>query len=326
MKKITILKTFLLMLFMISCDSNEISLNTENHFITNNYNPDVIAKNKIKVRECVEIISNVDEKLNKIESEYDVDIKKVIEKHFFDENGYCYLKVKPRYLSYEVDTTGFSKISDPIEKFNAFIPKESPVHSGLNDSTYYFFDDKKRLLEEIESTPKSAKRQWRTSVKFKYDNNNNLIERCVDSKDFPINCYYFKYKFNSSDNSVVVYDSCFFSYDNEPRKSQTLASYDKNKKVNFDGGYFYEFDKNNRLKKSYDKYADNKTEFNEYTYNEEGNLIFIQENRENSRHTIRFQYDENKLLIQKIITDEYYNSKDKKVKKSNKKIFKYEYK
>jgi hypothetical protein len=328
MKTTTTLFIFFLMLFMLSCNSNDISIITENHFINNNYDPVIIAENKVKIRESIEILDIKDENIKKLESKYDSDIKKVIEQHFFDENGYCYLKVIPRYLSYKLDTTGISKISDPIEKFAAYVSKESPVHSGLNDSIFYFFDDKKRLIEEIESTPKSAKRQWRTSIKYKYDNNNNLLERCVDSKDFPINCNYFKYKFNSSDNTVVVIDSCFASYENKPRVEKTVSFYNKNKKVNYDGRYFYEYDKKSRIRKKYDKFEVNKSQSCDYTYNANGNLVIVTDKSQKNNHfTIRNHYNENKLLIQQIRSSENdYKFSIKNGKSSNTKIIKYEYK
>lgn len=276
-----------------SCGQQKQTFDITNHFLEEEYSPELNVKNNIQMRKCYEI-----ETYENKTSE-----RKLRDILYFNSKGLCTLKVKPRYLFIKTDNTGLNS-------------RESNVSTGLNDSTFYVFDDKNRLINKIESFPRDATRQWRSSLDLTYDNNNNIIKRCVTSNESANMCTFIKYKYDSEQNVQVATDSSFEIRNEKPYTNSRKYLYNKNKQMIFDGMAYYEYTSLGQLKRKYKKSDDKIHTSTEYLYNDFGNIILRKSNVSQWKYQKNYMYNNNNLIIE---------TQDKDISKNKITIKKYYY-
>lgn len=279
-----------LMLVIAGC--SEVSEPTYNkkHYESENYNPEVIRKNKISVRRSYEVYSSnetVERKLKSIS--------------FFNENGQCTLKVSPRYFLKEPDANE-EEIKDFDKAFNKLMASmNTNIPTGLSDSVFYLFDEQKRLVSEITITPRDVSRQWKQEIKIEYDKFNNVITRCVLADDFENHCNYSLITYDKNGRIITKKDSTP-GFVLESRKSNVVLcsyKYDNKGNIVYDGKRNFEYYEGGKISKENEINMEGSTEREvEYTYDKEDYLVAKKSRNHKFIFYSYYLYDERNLLIQ----------------------------
>ena len=247
----------------------------------------------------------------------------------FNNKGLLIKTINPGYI-----TAPFPKSSSEgfsIDEINYYLSmNETNIPNGKVDTTYFDYDENQNLL--------STKNEF--LITYKYDTNNNEIEKCVSSEYNETVCNFKRYVYDENQRIKYCIDSSGVRASRDGRKynlptKKSIFKYDKNGKVIFDGEYNRVFNENGMLISISKFDSDNKSIINKYeftydTYNRKVSETFTQQvssswdpktnitsNRKTSSIRKYFYYDAKGLLKQEKTLD----NKDKLISLVN-----YEYK
>ncbi len=293
--------------FFASCTAKVNSKYTIDHFDEQDYNPEMIKKNKVISRSLFEIIY--------LNDSYTT--KKLKSISYFNDEGFCSLKVIPQYYKVKVDTSEFDKLS-ALEKLFRAREVEGNIPNGLFDSTFYLFNEKGQLIKIDENKTNSLINSYTySSIELKYDKSNKLISLCTGSGNSEILCTYTRYNYDKNGKVESLIDSfaevSFLR--NNPGARLRKFLYDVNGNVEFDGFNHYLYDDHNRISKKYiisdsvnienmvENLYDSKGNCVKRNYIDAGNIDYDDLNKKRIFHydtiSVYKIYNEENLLIEK---------------------------
>lgn len=256
--------------------------------------------------------------------------KRISNRKLYDKEGLLIKTIIPGYISKpRPDRTDDMSLSYYTYYFFGDM-NGTDIPNGKADTTYYKYNEKGNLLST----------QNDFLITYKYDNNNNEIEKCFSEEYTETVCNYKRYEYDENQRVKCCIDSSGARASSDGRKfeipvKKSCFKYDKNGKVIFDGEYNRIFNEKGLLIDITKFASDNKNiiEKYEYTYDSNNRKVtetFTQEvssiwnpktnitsNRKTASIRKYFYYDAKGLLIQEKTLD----NKDKLISLIN-----YEYK
>lgn len=196
----------------------------------------------------------------------------------YDKNGFLTKTIAPEYVNKPISKSITDAMS--LESFENYLCSDvgaTNIPNGRSVTTSFNYDEEGNLL--------STQNEYLTT--YKYDNNNNEIEKCI-SQDFSETvCHYKRYEYDENKRVKCCIDSLGAMSSSNGRKTViptkiSYFKYDKNGRVIFDG------------------------EFNR-KFNEKGLLINISKSDTDSKRIIEkyeYAYDASNRKVSEIFTQE----------------------
>ena len=243
----------------------------------------------------------------------------------YDKKGNLIKTISPGYITKPWPKSSPEGLSmDAISYYSTI--SETNIPNGKVDTTYFDYDDNGNLL--------SSKNEF--LLTYKYDLNNNEIEKCVSSEYTETVCNFKRFVYDENQRIKYSIDSSGARASRDGRKydlttKKSFFKYDKNGNVVFDGEYnrifnqkgllvkVYKFnnDNNNYVENIYELKYDNKNVKIVEKYTSQLPVDQFKKNTSIYSKKKYFYYDTKGLLIQ----EKTLNNKDKLVS-----LIKYEYK
>jgi len=210
--------------------------------------------------------------------------KRISTSKLYNKKGYLIKTISPGYISKPWPKSGPEGLSIDAINYNSII-SETNIPNGKVDTTYFDYDDKGNLL--------STKNEF--LITYKYDINNNEIEKCVSSEYTETVCNFKRFVYDENQRIKYSIDSSGVRASRDGRKydlptKKSFFKYDKNGRVIFDGEY-------NRV------------------FNEKGLLISISKFSSDNKNIIEkyeFTYDTNNRKVTETFTQEVSSNWDPK--------------
>lgn len=328
---------FAIPFFLFSC--NEKKRNSSPDDIWMDYvTPQLISQLKIKSRIKTEINTDLSIPTVVFSEGKALSPNKIRSIEYYNSKGLRVLEVIPSYKMVPNDTTRYSHLSE-FEKLWRSIPNEveSNEPTGFFDSAFYFYDENDRLIKtEQHKSNQFGVNYIEFIVNYTYDNNDNIIQKCVTSENTNDLCSYTIFKYNNNGQIISEVDS--FSLDiqrpDRPNKSQVREyKYNSQGLVSSINETNFIYNEKKLLVEKNKTSGDVKIDIEYYTYDSNGNCVKIQhvksalstfDPKTNLTTVQKFdtsllhrQYDKNNLIIESI--DKY------SLMNKNYKLYKYEY-
>ncbi len=300
-----------LLIFIISivCFSCKEKLRFKRKCSFDNINFETIKKNKVKMQKEFRV------SLNSIGG---ANWKRLETVKVFNEHGLCIMEVNPHYKSLEIDPVEIRKKN--LSLLDALSNNKTNIYLGINDSTFYEYDNKNNKIKEVKRTYNDEGIMFNDEIiTHKYDNNGNEVEFCLTSEMSETMCKYFAYKYIDGNRIAKSYDSI-----NSPINGRFIVNsykyeYDAEGNVISDGVFKYKFRDEKLLS------IKSGLLYDVFEYSKNGNLLAditycdvhsdqLTKNDKPCTYFI-YQYNDNGLVNEKK------NLQDNKVKE----VFKYEY-
>jgi hypothetical protein len=249
----------------------------------------------------------------------------------YDKNGFLTKTIEPEYVSKTISKSITDAMSlESLENYLCSDVGDTNVPNGRAETTAFKYDEEGNL----------SSTQNEYLITYKYDKNNNEIEKCISQEYSETVCHYKRYEYDENKRVKCCIDSSGAMSSSNGRKTviptkKSYFKYDKNGRVIFDGEYSRKFNEKGLLININKFDTDNKSIIEKYEYaydasNRKVSEIFTQEDTsisyiKTSVSSIRkpmirktyFYYDAKGFLIQ----EKTLNNKDKLVSLIN-----YEYK
>lgn len=328
----------LVLLSFGSCKRDFPCSNMEEHFKEYYYSPEAIRKSKIISRTKIEISSGGTE--SRIITLYSkgraISPNKVRAIDYFNELGYLTLSVIPKYESQKADTVGFSKLN-AMEKF--LFPKwvETNMPTGINDSIFFNYDTKNRLIKKVYRKQTLFGISYAAIINtYEYDDKNNLVKSCESSDNSPTSCWIKSYEYDNVGRITTEIKETPEDIQRLrpgiPTQVKVKYSYYPDGKLKSKGSdnYLYE---NEKLREVNSFVNNAKENITKYQYDKDGYLVkveyimamAIETNRLTGTNIVtnydtsivQFNYDERKLIIERWYKESIGKSKDNLLFKFN---------
>ena len=249
----------------------------------------------------------------------------------YDKNGFLTKTIAPEYVNKPISKSITDAMS--LESFENYLCSDvgdTNIPNGRAETTSFNYDEEGNLL--------STQNEY--LITYKYDNNNNEIEKCISQDYSETVCHYKRYEYDENKRVKCCIDSSGAMSSSNGRKfviptKKSYFKYDKNGRVIFDGEYnrkfnekgllinISKFDTDNKsiIEKYEYKYDTNNRKVSEIFTQEDTSISYIKNSGSSNRNPIirktYFYYDAKGLLKQ----EKTLNDKDKLVSLIN-----YEYK
>ena len=189
--------------------------------------------------------------------------KRISNRKLYNKEGLLINSSSPDYIKRPWKVNGSQGAT--LEEINYNLKmSETDIPSGKIETTSYEYDDKGNLISLKGSD---------IQITYKYDENNNEIEKCVSSEYGETVCNYKKYIYDENQRINYSIDSLGVRASSDGRKynlqpKKIYFKYDKNGRVIFDGEYNRKFNEKGLLT-NIDKFntdSNRVIEKYEYTY------------------------------------------------------------
>jgi hypothetical protein len=187
--------------------------------------------------------------------------KRVSNSKLYNKEGLLIKSSTPDYISRNWKVNGSQGATLEEINYNLKMSK-TDIPSGKIETTSYEYDDKGNLISLKGSN---------IHITYKYDINNNEIEKCVSSEYGETVCNYKKFVYDENQKIIYSIDSLGVRASSDGRKYDLATKkyyfkYDKNGKVIFDGIYNRKFTEEGFLTSICKLSKDNKNIIHQYEY------------------------------------------------------------
>lgn len=320
------LKFIILLSILVSCKNFKNDSLIQENLWSVDVSPEIVKKYNIKSQIKTKVRTDNTEPFIAWSNGTEISPNKILSIKYFNSNGLPSLEVIPTYEWRKNDTTGFSKLSY-AEKL--FFPDqvETNLPTGFYDSVFYYYNEKGLIIEEERRNTTEYGLSFKMyKIKYQYDTDGNLIQKCSDSDDSANICSYKKYLFDDKGEILSVIDSNSVWLDRPDVSNKGIESkfsYDSNGLISSIGNTFYKYDLNKKMIQKYILHGDVKKEVESYEYDTNGNCVKIERlweqsssyNADGSISSIVYdtsllfkQFDEKGLIVE----SSYKRSKDQK--------------
>lgn len=198
--------------------------------------------------------------------------KRVSNRKLYNKAGLLIQSSSPDYISRPWKVNGSQGASLEEINYNLKMSK-TDIPSGKIETTSYEYDDKGNLIS-LKGT--------NIHITYKYDINNNEIEKCVSSEYGETVCNYKKFIYDENQKIKYSIDSLGVRASSDGRKydlptKKYYFKYDKNGKVVFDGIYNRIFNEEGFLSSIYKLSEDNKNIIQQFDYKYDTNSRKVSE-------------------------------------------------
>lgn len=171
----------------------------------------------------------------------------------YNKKGFLIKTISPGYIVKPWPKSGPEGYSMDALYYNS-IMSETNIPNGKVDTTYFNYDDNGNLL--------SMKNEF--LINYKYDTNNNEIEKCVSSEYTETVCNFNRFEYDENQRIKYCIGSSGIRASRDGRKydlttKKSFFKYDINGRVIFDGEYNRVFNEKGLLIKVYKFNNDNNT-------------------------------------------------------------------
>ena len=157
---------------------------------------------------------------------------------YYDNNGLCYMKVRPGYnITYERKNGILTMEPQSIE------------FEGDYDTTLYEYNNLGLLIKEnLIYNHKADGSNWNNITEYTYDEWGNKLTVCYIRPDKPINCVFSEYRYDINHRILQRKDSADFDFDSFTDLSKPFKYiYDSKGPLIDDGEYKYILDENSNV-------------------------------------------------------------------------------
>jgi hypothetical protein len=192
--------------------------------------------------------------------------KRVSNRKLYNKEGLLIKSSSPDYISRDWKVNGSQGATLEEINYNLKMSK-TDIPSGKIETTSYEYDDKGNLISLKGSN---------IHITYKYDINNNEIEKCVSSEYGETVCNYKKFIYDENQKIKYSIDSLGVRASSDGRKydlptKKYYFTYDKKGNVVFDGTYNRKFNEQGLLISIFKLSQDNKNIIHQYEYKYDNN-------------------------------------------------------
>lgn len=262
-----------LSVILFSCKNDTNNNYMEDYFSREEYSPEIIRKHKVVERIETKIHTDPDEPIIVWSNGQDISPNKIKKIEYFDENGLCYLQIRPVYKLVKnlKDKNSLSETEKLF--FQDRIEANEP--SGYYDSVYNYFDKKNRIVK-IREVNRNDLGQIEMDItqNFNYDDMGSLISHCSESPNSQSYCRFSRYYYLKNGNIKSSIDSFSVLINRPPYPNiEYIYTYDSNGRKTSVNNTFYKYNNDGLISLEYEVSGKNKTVIKNYTYDSNKNKI-----------------------------------------------------